>query len=109
MGFAAYTPTKHAVIGLTQNGAYYYGQFGVRCNSIAPGGTATPMSIAATPDDQKARYGAAEMEFVKPVPLRTFAQPEEQASVISFLLSPDSSHVTGVNIMVDGGFTHTRC
>ena len=108
MGFAAYAPTKHAVIGITQNGAYYYGPHGIRCNSIAPGGTATPMSVGASPENERERYGSEEMSLVKPIPLRTFACPEEQASVISFLLSPESSHVNAVNIMVDGGYTFTR-
>ncbi|KAF4337284.1 2 5-dichloro-2 5-cyclohexadiene-1 4-diol dehydrogenase [Fusarium beomiforme] len=41
MGFAAYAPTKHAVIGITQNGAFFYGGQGIRCDPIAPGGTVT--------------------------------------------------------------------
>lgn len=108
MGFAAYCPTKHAVIGITRNGAYYYGPHGIRCNSIAPGGTATPMSLAATADSDRAKYGSEEMELVKPVPLKVFASPEEQANVISFLLSGEASYVNAVNIMVDGGYTYTR-
>lgn len=108
MGFAAYCPTKHAVIGLTRNGAHFYESHGIRCNSIAPGGTETPMSIAASPEDQRGQYGADTMALVQPVPLKTFARPEEQASVISFLLSSESSHVNGVNIMVDRGFANTR-
>ncbi|KAF5556062.1 hypothetical protein FNAPI_5853 [Fusarium napiforme] len=109
MGFAAYCPTKHAVIGITRNGAYYYGPHGIRCNSISPGGTTTPMSIGASPAHQRDEYGSEAMALVKPVPLKSFAHPEEQANVISFLLSPESSHVNAVNIMVDGGFTFTRC
>ncbi|KAH6988316.1 3-oxoacyl-reductase, partial [Ilyonectria sp. MPI-CAGE-AT-0026] len=103
MGFAAYSPTKHAVIGITRNGAYYYGPHGIRCNSVAPGGTMTTMALAAAPEDQKDVMGTEIMELVKPVPLKVYAAPEEQASVISFLLSPESSHVNAVNIMVDGG------
>jgi NAD(P)-dependent dehydrogenase (short-subunit alcohol dehydrogenase family) len=110
MGFAAYAPTKHAVIGITQNGALFYGPYGIRCNSVAPGGTLTPMMKASLPEKYRGTdaYKDENCELVQCTALRTLAVPEEQASVVSFLLGSDSSHVTGVNIMVDGGFTFTR-
>lgn len=43
MGLAAYTPTKFAVIGITKNGAKFYGPSGIRCNAVSPGWTLTPL------------------------------------------------------------------
>jgi NAD(P)-dependent dehydrogenase (short-subunit alcohol dehydrogenase family) len=51
---------------------------------------------------------AEDSPYTQPIALKTWAMPEEQAAVASFLLSAESSHVTGVNIMVDGGFANTR-
>jgi NAD(P)-dependent dehydrogenase (short-subunit alcohol dehydrogenase family) len=109
MGFAAYAPTKHGVIGITQNGAFFYSPHGIRCNSIAPRGTLTPMMLASMPQDLKGQgYQSEDSQICRPIAIRTISCPEEQANVISFLLSSESSHVTAVNIMVDGGFAFTR-
>jgi NAD(P)-dependent dehydrogenase (short-subunit alcohol dehydrogenase family) len=51
---------------------------------------------------------AEDSPYTQPIALKTWSMPEEQAAVVSFLLSAESSHVTGVNIMVDGGFSNTR-
>ncbi|KAK5022357.1 hypothetical protein LTR13_011461 [Exophiala sideris] len=100
MGFPAYAPTKAAVLEITRNGAFFYSPRGIRCNAICPGGTVTDMSAANSTSADREAYN-------KPIALKVMACPEEQASVISFLLSPESSHVTGNVIMVDGGFSST--
>lgn len=100
MGFAAYAPTKAAVLEITRNGAFFYSPHGIRCNAVSPGATVTAMSQANSVGDDNDIYA-------QPVALKSLACPEEQAAVISFLLSPESSYVTGHTIMVDGGFTDT--
>ncbi|KAL4869731.1 hypothetical protein BDV12DRAFT_195957 [Aspergillus spectabilis] len=104
MGWPAYAPTKHAVLSITKNGALFYGPKGIRCNSIAPGATLTAMALANSDHDAVRE----ESSYTKPIALKTWSMPEEQAAVVSFLLSAESSHVTGMNIMVDGGFANTR-
>lgn len=102
MGWSAYTATKHAVVGITRNGAFLYGCKGIRVNSISPGATLTKIALDNTNQEFKESLKQEDNPYVKPIALRTWALLEEQASVASFLLSPESSHVTGVNLMVDG-------
>jgi len=68
------------------------------------------MMLASMPEYGKegGNWRESDSALCRPIALKTMACPEEQANVVSFLLSQESSHVTGVNIMVDGGFTFTR-
>lgn len=109
MGLAAYTPTKNAVIGITRNGAKFYGPSGIRCNAICPGFTFTPMLEGSLGEAGKAgSKESAEHEAVEQISLRRISFAEEQANVISFLLSDESSYVQGTHIVVDGGYSSTR-
>ncbi|WP_293699846.1 glucose 1-dehydrogenase [uncultured Agrococcus sp.] len=99
---AAYTMSKHAIVGLTKNTAYTYAHDGVRANAIAPGGVATNVM---TPELQKTIHGPS-MERITPVhqsALRN-AEPEEQAAAILFLASDAASDVNGVIMPTDGGW-----
>lgn len=94
---AAYTASKHAVVGLTKAAALDHAQSGVRINSVCPGGVAT--NIAAHLD-------LSGMEDApEPHPLGRPAQPEELANAIVWLASDDASFVLGSNVLVDGGLT----
>ncbi|KIX06728.1 uncharacterized protein Z518_04704 [Rhinocladiella mackenziei CBS 650.93] len=108
MGFAAYAPTKAACLEITRNGAFFYSPRGIRCNAVCPGATVTAMSAANMVDEVvgSGDRQALENVYTRPIALKTMACPEEQAAVISFLLSPESSHVTGNTVMVDGGFSN---
>jgi NAD(P)-dependent dehydrogenase (short-subunit alcohol dehydrogenase family) len=94
---SAYTASKHGVIGLTRVLALEFGRRGVRANCICPGATLTPM-LLATPEE----YRAAR---VRRVPLGRLAEPDDQARVAVFLLSNESTYVTGACIPVDGGIS----
>jgi 3-oxoacyl-[acyl-carrier protein] reductase len=109
MGLAAYTPTKHAVIGITRNGARFYGPQGIRCNAICPGMTLTPMLEVSL--GETGREGSSESTDnpnIGKISLRRMAFAQEQANVVSFLLSSESSYVNGSNMIVDGGFINLR-
>ncbi|KAE8364281.1 hypothetical protein BDV27DRAFT_172482 [Aspergillus caelatus] len=95
-GIASYCASKHAVLGLTRTWAKDFGDKGVRVNCVAPGGTDTPLLKGVPP-------GFVD-SYVKNVPLRRLARPEEIASTVAFLLSEDSSYINGQVIPVDGGF-----
>jgi NAD(P)-dependent dehydrogenase (short-subunit alcohol dehydrogenase family) len=94
---AAYTASKHAVLGLTKGAALDHAQSGVRINSVCPGGVAT--NIAAHLD--LSGMGDAP----NPHPLGRSAQPEELAAAIAWLASEEASFVIGSNVLVDGGLT----
>jgi NAD(P)-dependent dehydrogenase (short-subunit alcohol dehydrogenase family) len=95
---AAYTASKHAVVGLTRHVAVVYGKDGIRSNAVAPGGVAT--NIEATP---KSRLG---IERLQPyfVNAGQPAQPEQLAAAITWLLSGDASNTNGVVLASDGGW-----
>jgi len=96
---AAYTASKHAVIGLTKNIAAFYGAEGIRCNVICPGAVATSIGICADPDMKS----VARLMKVAEMSPRTGA-PEEIAAVALFLASDDSSFVSGAVLVADGGW-----
>lgn len=99
-GMGAYQASKHAVIGLTRTAAHDAGPLGIRVNVLAPGPTESPMldrTRLAIPGGVEARIAAT--------PLRKAGTGAEVAAAASFLLSDRASHVSGVVLPVDGGFS----
>ncbi|MEZ7006227.1 SDR family NAD(P)-dependent oxidoreductase [Streptomyces sp. AD55] len=97
---AAYTASKHGVVGLTKSLAVMYRKQGIRANAICPGGTATAITVDADP----AAHGPATLgpHFVN---LGRVAQPEEQAAAIVFLASEAASGLNGAILPVDDGWS----
>ncbi|ARJ03968.1 2,5-dichloro-2,5-cyclohexadiene-1,4-diol dehydrogenase [Cnuibacter physcomitrellae] len=99
-GMGAYQATKHAVIGLTRTAAHDNGPVGVRVNALAPGPTETPMlqqTREAIPGGVEARIAAT--------PLRKAGTGSEVGEAAAWLLSDLASHISGVVLPVDGGFS----
>lgn len=96
-GESPYVSAKSAVVGLTKSLAREFGRKGVRVNAVMPGLTATPTIL--TMMDQRIRD-----IFIEETPLGRIAQPQEIASVIAFLLSDESSFITGSVLEVTGGW-----
>jgi 3alpha(or 20beta)-hydroxysteroid dehydrogenase len=94
---AAYTTSKWAVRGLTQTAAMELGARGIRVNAVHPGYIETPMTASAPPAFKPANEALT--------PLGRGGQPEEVAALMVFLVSEESSFITGADIPVDGGFT----
>lgn len=97
---AAYTASKHAVVGYTKNVGFQYANKGIRANAIAPGGVHINIGTTmAEPDEfgmDRAMSGAGNT----PRP----GEPEEIATIALFLASDDSSFVNGEVIRADAGW-----
>lgn len=104
VGYIAYTASKGAVTVMTKSAAATYGPDGIRVNSIHPGVIHTPMleaELAGLPS------GALEA-FIEGTPLRRGGSPDEVAGCVAFLVSDDSSFVSGAELVIDGGLLATR-
>jgi 3-oxoacyl-[acyl-carrier protein] reductase len=99
-GGAAYTASKHGVVGLTRQIAFDYGPKGVRANAICPGAVETGMT-----KDIFASDDATVMASVRSVPAGRYGKPEEIAKLALYLASEDSSFVHGAAFVIDGGWT----
>lgn len=99
-GLAAYTASKHAVVGATKVAALDVAAEGVRINCLCPGTTRTKMMEL----QMKTRPGGEEATLSM-IPMRRISSPDEQARAALWLLSDDASYVTGDCIVVDGGRT----
>jgi NAD(P)-dependent dehydrogenase (short-subunit alcohol dehydrogenase family) len=97
-GQAHYAASKGAVASLTRAAAIEGAALGIRVNAIAPGPIRTAMTAERLADP-------AQVEWLEGrVPLGRVGEPEEMAQVIAFLLSDQSSYVTGTVIYADGGW-----
>jgi NAD(P)-dependent dehydrogenase (short-subunit alcohol dehydrogenase family) len=99
--FASYVCSKHAVLGLTRSWALDYASLGVRVNLVAPGSTLTPL-MQTQLDDANMR-GDAVRAATAAIPMGRFGVSEEIASAVIFLLSAESSYITGQVLAVNGG------
>ena len=88
---ATYSVIKSGIVGLTKYIATYWGNKGVRCNAISPGGV----------------FNDQDEEFVNKlkthIPLNRMAEKDEYMSAIQFLCSDASSYMNGHNMLMDGG------
>lgn len=96
---AAYTTSKHAVVGLTKSSAFMYTNSGLRINAVAPGAVAT--NIEGVFDSE---LGAARVQRGMAL-IPSIAQAKQLASSITYLLSDDGTNINGVILASDGGWS----
>ena len=99
---AAYTASKHAVVGLTRAMALDHVKDGIRINCICPGTTMTPWIGRRLKEAKNPK--AAMKKLVARQPMGRLGKPEEIADAILFLASDGSTFTTGTALIVDGGF-----
>ncbi len=96
---AAYTSSKHAVVGLTKNTAVMFARQGIRCVAVCPGAVSTGIPLGGSPS----QHGYAQLgPLLAHIP-RT-GKAEEIASVILFLASGEADFINGAVIPVDGSW-----
>lgn len=98
-GYTSYCASKGAIRMLMRNLAMELAPHKINVNNIAPGAIATPINAAVLKDPQARQYAIEE------IPWGRFGNPEEVASVASFLASAESDYVTGSTYYIDGGLT----
>jgi 3alpha(or 20beta)-hydroxysteroid dehydrogenase len=96
-GLSAYSASKFAIRGMTKVAAAELAQFGIRVNSVHPGGVLTRMIVesAGARSDGEA--------FLRSMPLGRFAEPVEISRLVAYLASDESSYSTGSEFVADGG------
>lgn len=97
---AAYTASKHGLIGLTKNVAAAYGKDGIRCVAVCPGAVSTGISLGGEPSAK----GYETLNRTLPANLRV-GEAGEIAALMLFLASDEASFVNGTALVVDGGWT----
>ena len=96
-GLSAYSASKFAIRGMTKVAARELAPFGIRVNSVHPGGVLTRMVV----DSADARTDGE--AFLAAMPLARFAEPVEISRLVAYLASDDSSYSTGSEFIADGG------
>lgn len=103
---AGYGPAKSAVSGLSRIAAVTFAPQGIRVNSLSPGFIAT-RALDGLGELMASAHGdaeAAKQSLLDRIPLGAFGAPADIAGVIAFLISDDAAYVTGIDLVVDGGY-----
>ena len=98
---AAYTASKHAVVGLVRSVALEEARSGIAVNAVCPGNVASPM--LARIEDQLASLDGASTPGPGGVPIGRYAEPAEVAELVAFLALDAPAYITGAALPIDGG------
>lgn len=100
-GGAAYTASKHGILGLTRELAFEYGSRGVRVNAICPGAIHTGMTNHLLTEEGRNEHVDA---AIAGTPAGRWGKPEEVAKLAVYLASDDADFIHGAAYVIDGGW-----
>ncbi len=98
LGF--YSSSKAALLMMVRQMCIEWGPDGIRCNTVSPGPTYTPMTAVGYSN------AAARDQRERNIPLRKLGMAEDVANAILFLISPNAGHISGIDVLVDGGMSN---
>ncbi len=100
----AYCASKHAVVGLTKNGAKAYAAEEIRVNAVCPGQIDTEMLAAVEADASPEDAAKARAMVIGAIPAGRYGDPSEVAALIAFLSRDDAKFINGSIYTIDGAF-----
>jgi glucose 1-dehydrogenase len=97
-GHFAYAVGKGALVQMTRQVAVEHGRDGIMCNAVAPGKIVTGTPGDLSQDERSLTYVTSRTPFAR------LGQPSDVASAVSFLASDQATYISGINLLVDGGW-----
>jgi len=98
LGF--YSSSKAALIMLIRQFSLEWGKDGIRCNTVSPGPTYTPMTAGGYDDADRRK------QREDSIPLGKLGMAEDVANALLFLCSPQAGHISGIDLLVEGGMSN---
>lgn len=98
-GRTTYAASKGAVRQMTRVMAIEWAQYGITVNAVSPTAIRTPMTDVTLADP------VARQRLIDHIPMGRIGEPDDVAGAVVFLASPAAAFITGINLLVDGGWT----
>lgn len=102
-GMVAYTASKHAILGITRTAAAEVANLGIRVNAVCPGAVNTRMMRSLEEANSSGQGPLVREKTLANIPDGRYAEPEEVANLMLYLVSNLSQHIVGQGIVIDGG------